>query len=271
MERLRTPLLRLVRVVARFGPVARLALRLRDGANIVLRDGLNDGLDPERNGEAAVVRALAPGSASFVDVGANVGDWSELFCALAPEGVRGLLVEPGEVAARRLEVRFAGRDGVAVVHAAASDSAGRATFFEGADASESSSLIASSHRGDVPAHEVELTTVDALLGGFPDGRCDFLKIDAEGHDLHVLRGAAAGLGEQRIGAVQFEYHKLWAASASTLGAAVSLLGSSGYELFRVRARGLEPVEYEPYRDYFGYSNYLAVAASRRAEVGALIA
>jgi len=269
LTRLRGILLLVAARFARFDAVARCALWLRNVCNVILRERLSDGLDPERNGEAAVARALAPASSTFVDVGANVGDWSALFCGLAPETARGLLLEPAEVTVRQLQERFADRAAITVVCGAASDRVGRAQFFEGTGASEASSLLESSHRAGATAREVELTTVDELLARFGIDELDFLKIDAEGYDLHVLRGARSALEQQRVGAIQFEYHKLWAAAGSTLGEAINLLELNRYALFRVRGAGIEPVTYEPYRDYFGYSNYLAVSPRRRAEVEAL--
>jgi hypothetical protein len=40
-------------------------------------------------------------------------------------------------------------------------------------------------------------TVDGLLAARADGRCDVLKVDAEGMELAVLRGAAKVLGGRR--------------------------------------------------------------------------
>lgn len=193
-----------------------------------------------------------------------------MFFESAPAGTRGLLVEPSEQAVGILRKRFASHSEIAIMHAAASDQRGEATFYEGPDASEASSLLAGPVHQTSIERAVTLTTLDDEVARLGLERVDFVKIDAEGHDLHVLRGAAGLLSEQRIGAVQFEYHKLWAATGSTLGEASSLLRSVGYELFRVRAAGLDRFEYEPYREYFGYSNYVAVAPTRMAEVEPLI-
>ncbi len=49
---------------------------------------------------------------------------------------------------------------------------------------------------------VEITTLDHFCENIPF--IDFLKIDAEGHDLQVLKGADRMLREKRIGALQVE-------------------------------------------------------------------
>ena len=262
--------MRVLQALSRSAIVIGLALRARDVCNALIRERLHDGIDPTRNGEQRLARAVAPQSSSFIDVGANVGEWTAMFVESAPAGTRGLLVEPSQQAVSILRERFAPHPEIAIVHAAASDQRGEATFHEGQDASESSSLLAGPVEDASVERAVTLTTLDDEAARLGLESIDFVKIDAEGHDLHVLRGAAGLLSEQRIGAVQFEYHKLWAATGSTLGEATSLLRSAGYELFRVRASGLDRFEYEPYRDYFGYSNYAAVAPSRIAEVEPLI-
>ncbi len=86
-----------------------------------------------------------------------------------------------------------------------------------------------------------------------------MKIDVEGYDLHALRGAGAKLAEGKFGIVQFEYNVPWAEAGSTLAAALSLFGQAGYQVFLLRAGGLSEVNYPRYREYFGYSNYIAFA------------
>ncbi len=54
-------------------------------------------------------------------------------------------------------------------------------------------------------HRVEATTLDAFLDRHGIARVAFLKVDTEGHDLNVLRGAARSLAEGRIGLIQFEF------------------------------------------------------------------
>lgn len=256
------------RLVVRSPIISRWLVKLRDLLNAVLAERLHDGIDQETNGEAAVVRALAPGSRVFIDVGANVGDWSDLYLRSAGPDVRGILVEPGEQAGDRLSARFSEMPGVEIVRSAASDREGTATFYGGENASEGSSLVRGQGLGG--GREVPLTTVDRLADELALAEIDFLKIDAEGHDLSVLRGAVNCLTARRVSVVQFEYHRLWTEAEATLAEALHLLRSRGYEVFRVRARGLEPAAYRPYLDYFGYSNYLGALPEPRRRLEGLI-
>ena len=54
------------------------------------------------------------------------------------------------------------------------------------------------------SESVRVTTVDAFASANAIDRIDLLKVDAEGHDLNVLRGAAAMLDGGRVAFVLAE-------------------------------------------------------------------
>jgi FkbM family methyltransferase len=101
--------------------------------------------------------------------------------------------------------------------------------------------------------EVGVTTIDA----FPYISPAFLKIDTEGHELPILRGAKQSLAEGKLYGIQFEYGGTWAAQA-TLQEAVDLL--DGYDLFRYLPGGIGSVV--PLTsfvdDYYFSGNFLAL-------------
>lgn len=87
--------------------------------------------EASENGEQAVIDGLAPRIASFFDVGANAGHWTESL--LRAHGtradLRGLLLEPNETLARDLRRTFASDPRMAVDQCAVSSEAGTATFY----------------------------------------------------------------------------------------------------------------------------------------------
>ena len=87
---------------------------------------------------------------------------------------------------------------------------------------------------------------------------DFLKIDTEGHDLHVLRGAAGLLERKAIGVIQFEYVDAWAPAGATLGAALDLLAGFGYRAFLLKREGLYHFDYKTFGEFFTYANFVAM-------------
>jgi hypothetical protein len=148
---------------------------------------------------------------------------------------------------------------VTIVEAAVSDSLGNAQFFEEPEAGKTSSLLAGFSAFGARGKPVRVTTLDAEADSHDFGYVDFLKVDAEGFDLHVLRGAANLLSSRRIGIVQFEYNAPWARAGSTLAAAYALLESSGYKVFLLKPTGLFELNYNLYGEYFSYSNFVAIA------------
>lgn len=254
------------RRLGRHARAVRMSIGLRNLAQMVVASSLTDGLDPAGNGERRLVDALGPRCRVIVDVGANRGDWSAEILDRAGADARALLFEPGEDALARLEARFGGDPRVEVVAAAVADRPGRTTFYEEPAAGEQSSLVRREAPESAIAHEVTVTTLDDALDARGVGLVDLLKIDAEGYDLHVLRGAERSLAAQAIAVVQFEYNRPWMFARSTLGEALALLTRHGYEVSVLKGDGLHPIDYEACREYFAYSNFVAASPRGRAEL-----
>lgn len=68
-------------------------------------------------------------------------------------------------------------------------------------ASASSDMFQISESGD---ETITISTLDEFCANERVDRIDFMKIDTEGHDLEVLRGATRMLAEKRVGAIQVE-------------------------------------------------------------------
>ena len=201
-----------------------------------------------KNGEDWLIEHLAPDT--FVDVGANVGDWTAAVLERVPNA-QGALIEPGAAAVARLHDRFADR--VRIIAAAAGDAEGELRFYEQANAGEHSSLLPGVVSGGVE-RRVPIVTVDSL----DLERIDLLKIDVEGFDARVLRGATRMLSEHRIGAVQFEYNHPWIAAGDTLAGAVAFLAAAGYDTFALRPGWLERFDLGRWGEFFCYSNFVAL-------------
>ena len=74
---------------------------------------------------------------------------------------------------------------------------------------------------------VEIRTVDGVMDDLGIDRIHFLKVDTEGFELDVLRGASAALAAGRIGIVQLEFHLDEAEGLQRLHDAIA---PHGYEL-----------------------------------------
>ena len=266
MMRIRLAARRARGLLARSGRAARLAVRIRHQANQVVAQHLTASKDPDRNGEHWLLEQLAPLHV-FVDIGANVGDWTARVLEANP-AARGVVIEPGRLAANRLRERFGNLSNVTIHAVAAGQSAGHADFWEQPDAGVTSSLVDDYGTGDrVVSRRVEVAALADILEAERISHVDLLKIDAEGYDSFVLMGATMLLREARIKVIQFEYNRAWEAAGATLSSAAQLLESFGYRLLLLQPHGLREYELREFGEFFLYSNFVAVHDDGRRQLG----
>jgi len=164
----------------------------------------------------AIWRLLDPGETA-VDVGANIGYFTSLMaCRAGPTGTM-LAAEPHPEIHRALAqnvegLRAAGTKTAAVglLRAALSDAAGRLTLWEPPEfvtnrgtARLSTDAAGASADGAGRRFEVDVVTLDDWCG---TSRPAVLKLDVEGHELSVLRGAAHLLAARAIRDIVYEDH-----------------------------------------------------------------
>jgi FkbM family methyltransferase len=174
-------------------------------------------------------RTLRPGGL-FLDVGANVGTYS---IWAAEHGAEVIALEPAADTFRLLQENIV-LNGypVTAVRAAAGDRCGIARFTAGRDAGNCLDPAGSA--------VTDLVTVDFLLR---ERRAAGMKIDVEGFEINVLRGAARALAEHRIGLIQIEWNEMSTHAVGTNRRPVAeLLAGYGYRLYRPDLTGrLVPV------------------------------
>jgi FkbM family methyltransferase len=184
---------------------------------------------PDRPEMLAWRRALRDGGL-FIDVGANVGTYT---IWAAEHGADVIAIEPAPDTFSLLQENIA-LNGyqVTAVRAAAGDHCGSARFTAGLDAGNSLAP-----EGPVVT---DLVTVDSLIG---DRRVTGMKVDVEGFEIDVLRGAARALAGHRIGLIQIEWNQASTFAVGTDRKPIAeLLAGFGYQLFRPDAAGrLAPV------------------------------
>ncbi|MDB5295150.1 MAG: hypothetical protein JWO31_1133 [Phycisphaerales bacterium] len=153
-----------------------------------------------------VRRLLAAEPARCVwDVGANVGFWTLFFAGLQPPVVRTVAFEPDATNLRLLRMNLERNrltDVVAVRDCALSDAAGEATFYAD-DVSGATGSLESGHAFVTKLFgqktrpvAVPVSTIDAEVARLA-APPNFVKIDVEGHEAAVLRGAADTLDRYR--------------------------------------------------------------------------
>jgi FkbM family methyltransferase len=139
------------------------------------------------------------------DVGANIGQSVTLFRDLLPRSIVHSF-EPGPVAFAQLEANTQGLKNLRLVNAAVGSVSGTQLLLEN-EYSDMSSLLppASAAWGSIVGEtQVAITTLDDYCRSFDVPRIDLLKIDTQGYELEVLRGATGLLAAGRIGLVYLE-------------------------------------------------------------------
>jgi FkbM family methyltransferase len=261
---------RAYRRLARSRRVVDVALRVRNIATVLTAHRLTDGLDPNANGEMWFLPHGLGEARTVVDVGANLGNWLAPALEAGPHIARAIAYEPAHHTAEELSRRFSADPRVTVVEAAVSDQPGQTTFWEEPGHGETSSLAAGHPSAAATARTVDVVTLDDEFVRLGLDSVDLLKIDAEGYDLHVLRGTGSHLARAAIGIVQFEYNDPWRYAGSTLHAAIAFLRGHGYETFLLKASALHAYDGTRYPELFWYANFVALAPAARERMASLI-
>jgi FkbM family methyltransferase len=220
-----------------------------------------------------VERFLRPGM-TVLDIGAHHGLYTLLASKLV--GVRGKVVafEPSPRERKRLR-RHVWLNlclNTKVEPYAVGSTASQAELFVVENKAEDwcNSLRPPVIHGTAKAIKVDVLSLDDYLGGATLPSVDFIKLDVEGAELSVLKGAQKLLQAARRPVFMIEAEdtrtKPWGYRASEI---VSVLEAVGYEWFQPLADG-SLVKLGPGRDDFE-ANLVAIPHERRGEVFSQVA
>lgn len=223
--------------------------------------------DMRTNGEEALQRwvlELSPRDRKVhvLDVGANVGQWSASMLARAhhdgrTEDLDLHAFEPSSYTFARLSKAFESHR-INLQQVALSERSGSFLLHVMGKAAPTNSLHALPVMPNAPTEDVVTTTLEEYASDAGLNEITLVKVDTEGHDLAVLRGAGSLLTDQRIWVVQFEYNWRWIVARSFLYDAFRLLGSAGYRLGKLTPRGVEFYpHWDPDLETFVQGNYVA--------------
>jgi FkbM family methyltransferase len=231
--------------------------RMQRGALI----GLNYGVeDPAANGEYALLDRLAPSwppTPTIFDVGAFHGDWSQAVLDRRPDATI-FAFEPLEESHAAVAARLGER--LSLYRCAIGSSTGEAVIY----APQSEPDWASLHTRDLSRFgrvadargTVAVDTLDHFCEAHRIDHVHMVKIDTEGHELEVLRGAGALMARGALDVIQFEFGGTALDSRIFLRDLVGLLTPT-YDVSRLLRDGTVPVTDDEIEEIFTYANYVA--------------
>lgn len=171
----------------------------------------DDVVSGERRFMKEILGSLA--APTVVDVGANDGGYSSAVMDVNGRA-RIFAFEPHPETYKRLSSRMSSAQNFFAVNSACGSAPGNFTLYDHAAGSgtEHASLhrgvIERIHRDESIQHVVSVTTLDRFAADRGIEFIHLLKIDTEGNELDVLKGAADLLREGRIRAIQFEFNEM---------------------------------------------------------------
>jgi FkbM family methyltransferase len=185
-----------------------------------------------------LLQAALPERIRLVDVGAFRGDFTAAALAAFP-GSSALLFEPGPSKAAALRERYRGQAAVRVFEVALGDESGDALLHEQEDSATDSLLPANQATGET-TRLVRVSRLDAVLDDESAPPVDLIKIDTQGYDLRVLRGATETLARCHPALmVEGIFAPLYRGQAS-FDALLAFLTEAGYRLAGVHAIHTDP-------------------------------
>lgn len=232
------------------------------------------------SGEKLVITQILPGllrsgKPVIFDVGANVGEFSLSLIEAFP-GAEIWAFEPNpntySVLLRRLDgcgvrcvnLGLGSRTGKLTLHTYSHDAvSGHASlyrdvfkFYEGYGIKGADKL---------ESFECDIGTIDAFVEQNGIRQVDFMKIDVEGHELEVLKGALESLRTDKISAIQFEFTDCNVTSRVYLKDFYDLL--NGFGFYRLNTLGLIPLgQYATRNEIFQFQNILAIRNDLSANI-----
>jgi FkbM family methyltransferase len=195
------------------------------------------------------------------DIGAHRGEYAKMVRGYGPS-TRIYTFEPHPRSYQELKT-LAASHRLVVLNLACAERSGSAELFDFADAN--GSRVASMDRNVFDKHfrrpcrsyRVKTITIDRVAEDLGVDQIDLLKIDTEGTELNVLRGARQLIAAGRVGAIQFEINWMTALQRVFLRDFYEELPN--HRFYRLLPASLLPLgTYRPNLEIFQYQNIVAL-------------
>jgi FkbM family methyltransferase len=197
----------------------------------------------------------------FFDVGANIGQYTNKVLE-QNSTVKAYLFEPNPNIFQKLKILQseniklynyalgASPSTLKLYDLKASDSGTHGTLYK--------DVITEIHNDDHVTYDIEVKTIDEICDGEKVNHINLLKIDVEGHELEVLKGAQNIINQGAVDTIHIEFNEMNVYSRVFLDDFNKILPN--YKAYRLVQDGQLPLDkYVPvYHEIFAYQNIVFV-------------
>jgi FkbM family methyltransferase len=227
--------------------------------------GTGAGAGVDTSGEEILLKILrgSDREKTIFDVGANVGEFTEMIDSNVDNTIIHLF-EPQSGLAKELSDNYASDENKSVNGCALSDEESQTAIHY----NEEGSGLASMSKRRLDHMGIEFDKEEVVKTETLDNYCkrngveeiDLLKIDVEGHELNVLKGAEEMLSSQSIECISFEFGGANIDSRTYLQDYFYFFDEYGYTIHRILPRGTlyELDSYSELDEKFRTTNFVAV-------------
>jgi len=225
----------------------KICVKLRNQMNCVIQNYVANGCDMKFNGEFFIIEHLINNCNSFVDVGANAGEWTDHIVRIQKDITSFHIFEPQYNLYENLCRKFA-LPNFYIHSEPLSNKIGDVNFkIEGRSSRINNNRVSSSNI--IKSNRLDNIIQDPI---------DYVKIDCEGHDLQVILGAEKLISKGYIKFITFEYNDLWLENSTSLSGCISFLKCYDFKVYRISQDSIVDFEYELLGDFYRYSNFIAI-------------
>jgi FkbM family methyltransferase len=196
-----------------------------------------------------------------VDIGGNIGDYTESFLKIFPEAEVHIF-EPQRLNIEKLKLRFLGQENIKIQQLGISNKNDTMVLYSNKNGSGLASLSKRKldHFGiDFDLEEkVEIIRFeDYWINSLNKREIDVLKMDIEGHELFALEGLGRAINH--IKAIQFEFGGANIDTKTFFQDFWYFFVQNNYDLFRITPFGAQRIHnYKEQDEFFSTTNFIAI-------------
>lgn len=213
----------------------------------------------DTNGEMLALKKYLCENDVVFDVGANVGDWTKTVLGIIPNA-KVYCFEPGRSTFSKLEQNIDSKNVVFNNFGLGSANEEKAFYIFDNDSTVNSLYLRDElvDKNKVVTEKVAIKKLDDYCSDNKIQKIDFLKIDVEGNEMEVLKGAKRMLEENNIKIIQLEYGGTYIDAGILLKDVFDFFKDFSFSFYKILFNEIQPVRYAKDLENFQYCNYLII-------------